>query len=243
LDQTDVEFAGQIFDMNYLVTDGFDVTYVHENTYWADRLTLEGWYNQTRFEGDNLRPGKRNQVPLLDGFLFGFGSLFGRTEVDAMSTGFRFGLTWGEPTDAHVTAGVDLRYLKQQLNEWDVIVGLPPLPPPFDMPPFNGETANKPIPKSHSSNPGLFVQSSLPVTDRWVLRSGARVDWVSTNADQSVPGTAVTDPGLVRVPHRRIPSISPLDCLRRGWTRDAGTDDDRVVRGSAVLGRHAPVSV
>ncbi len=201
LDQTDVEFAGQVFDMDFLVTDGYDLRYVQENHAYFDRLVLETWYNRTRFAGDNLRPGKRRQVPILDMFLQNpfnpgdFGSLVATTDVDAMSTGFRLAMSWGEPGFTQVTTGVDLRYLKQQLNEFSAIAGFnPPLPPipPFDTPPFTGPQ-NKPIPRSHSSNPGLFIEGVTPVNDRLVVRAGARVDWVSTNADQTAPGTFYLD--------------------------------------------------
>ena len=55
LDQTDVEFPGQFYDINFLVTDAYELRYVRENHPWADQVTLEGWYNATRFEGDTSR--------------------------------------------------------------------------------------------------------------------------------------------------------------------------------------------
>jgi len=174
LDQTDVEFPGQIFDMDFLVTDGFEVEYVLENQPHFDRLTLDTWYNRTRFEGNAQRSGKREQIPELDTLL----TFTGFTDVDSMSSGFRLAGEWGQPDCPQLTAGVDLRYLEQELNEIDT----------FEVTPGFFLTDNFPIPRSHWSNPGLFVEEVLPLTDRLTLRAGSRVDWVSTNIEGTPAG-------------------------------------------------------
>ncbi|HPM80576.1 MAG TPA: TonB-dependent receptor, partial [Candidatus Anammoximicrobium sp.] len=116
LDQTDVEFPAQAFDMDFLVTDGYELTYVLENQVFFDRLTLDTWYNRTRFEGNSQRSGKRRQIPQLDDPLH----FIGFTDVDAMSTGFRAATWWGEIGETQLTTGVDLRLLTQRLNETDL---------------------------------------------------------------------------------------------------------------------------
>ncbi len=169
LDQTDVEYPGQVFDLNFLVTDAYELTYTLEDQPLYDLLTVEGWYNQTRFAGDNLRPSKRRQIPQLD---TGFpGGLRSTTDADAMSTGYRAAALWGDQAGEHLTAGADLRFLKQGLNEFNQFGNGPPLP--------------SRIPRSHSINPGLFLEGSLPVTDQLTVRSGVRTDWVSMNAETS----------------------------------------------------------
>lgn len=169
LDQTDVEYPGQLFDMNFLVTDAFELNYVLENQAYFDMLTVETWYNRTRFEGNSQRRGKRRQIPELDALDF-----LGFTDVDATSTGFQVAATWGLPDCPQLTLGADLRYLKQELNEFDIS-------PAFGSS-FADNNYNNPIPRSHSSNPGLFAQHLWPLTDRLMVKSGARVDWVSMNA-------------------------------------------------------------
>ena len=186
LDQTDVEFPGQAFDMDFLVTDGYDLTYILENQAWFDRFALDTWYNETRFAGNSQRPGKRRQIPQLDDPL-GFE---GYTDADAMSTGFRLTTMWGQPDDVHLTAGVDLRRLSQRLNE----VNLSPLIDPSIQKDDEGnyiwpEFFRFPIPRSHSTNPGLLVEGVLPVTERLTVKSGARVDWVFADAVRMVPNT------------------------------------------------------
>lgn len=163
LDQTDVEFPGQAFDIDYLVTDGYGVKYVDESLSVADRLAYDVWYNRTRFNGSAQRPGKRRQFPFYD--LIDF---VGFTDVDSMSLGHRFALTWGEEGCRRVSAGTDLRYVKQELNEITsgrIGINL-------------WTNANSPIPKSDALDPGLFVEWLEPVSERLRLRSGARVDSV-----------------------------------------------------------------
>jgi outer membrane receptor protein involved in Fe transport len=181
LDQTDVEFPGQIFDIDFLVTDGYEVKYILENQCEFDRLEFETWYNRTRFEGNAQRIGKRRQIPELVAPL----NFTGFTDVDAMSAGYTLAVTWGVPDCPQLTVGADLRYLKQELNENDsfqfdaggVIIPV---------------TGNFPIPRSHASNPGLFAEQVLPVTERLTVRGGARVDWMSANIEEIPDGYTAT---------------------------------------------------
>ncbi|MDA1049126.1 MAG: hypothetical protein O3C40_01420 [Planctomycetota bacterium] len=62
-----------------------------------------------------------------------------------------------------LTAGVDLRYLKQELNEITTSANT-----------FPG--ANSPTPKSESVNPGYFIEYTHPVDDLLVVRAGIRAD-------------------------------------------------------------------
>lgn len=170
LDETDTEFPGQIFDINFLVTDGFSARYELNNQCYFDSFTIATWYNRTRFEGDAQGSGKRRLIPELNPSTTPGGALglIGFTDVDQMSTGFSAATTWGESGCPQLTLGVDLRYLEQELKEID------------DSEAFAGSF---PIPRSHHSNPGIFVEQVTPLTDRLKLRSGARVDWVSTNLE------------------------------------------------------------
>lgn len=177
LDQTDVEFPAQLFDMDFLVTDGFELTYVLENQAYFDRLALDTWYNRTRFEGNAQRSGKRRQIPDLDDPAV-LAPFLGFTDADASSTGFRLATSWGTPDCAQFTAGADLRYLTQTLNEFDIS--------PFIGTSFEQHNYNFPIPPSSSANPGLFAEQRLPLNDRLTVKAGVRVDWVSTNASRFV---------------------------------------------------------
>lgn len=145
-----------------------------ENQQNVDLVTLETWYNQTRFRGNAQRSGKRRQIPLLNQINF-----FGLTDVENMSTGFSLSGTWGQPGDRQLTLGTDLRYLKQTLNEFDRANTFFPA----------NVLQNFPIPKAYSANPGLFMELDLPVSQRIGLHGGGRIDWVDMNADTNVEGT------------------------------------------------------
>jgi len=166
LDQTNVEYPGQAFDMDYLVTDGYDLEYVAVDRPRCDRLEFDVWYNRTRFAGDAQRPGKRRQFPMFDVMHY-----VGFTDVDSMSTGFRLASTWGQDDDPQFTAGVDLRCIRQELNEiGSGRIGVNIF-----------RDANSPIPRSQWINPGLFVEETLPLDELLRLRVGARTDWTSAN--------------------------------------------------------------
>ncbi len=112
LDQTGVEFPGYVFDMDYLVADAFELGYEIRNKPLFDRLDLQTWYNSTRFRGDSQNPSKRQEFPILD-----FLGYEGYTQADTMSTGFTVASTWGMVGDPQLTAGTDLRFVRQNLDE------------------------------------------------------------------------------------------------------------------------------
>jgi outer membrane receptor protein involved in Fe transport len=165
LDQTDVELAGQAFDIDWLVTDGYEVQYVIEQANWADVVTLESWYNRTKFEGSAQRPSKRSQFPFYDRINF-----VGFTDVDSMSAGYRLVSHWETADGARLDAGPDLRFIKQELNE--ITSGRRGFSIWTD--------ANSPIPRSDYVNPGLFVEVAQPVVEDLSAVAGGRLDYVGT---------------------------------------------------------------
>ena len=175
LDQSNVEFPGQAFDINWLVTDGMDLTYARNGYGISDRIEFQTWYNRTRFEGDNLRSGKRRQFPFLV-----TEDLAATTDVDSMSTGYSVFAVW-ELGPSKITAGSDLRYVEQELNEQATQS-------------FGELGGNSPIPRSHWSNPGLFVDYVEEIGERWRVSAGSRVDWVSSNIE--TPLSELDDLGI-----------------------------------------------
>jgi len=165
LDQTGVEFPGQAFDIDFLVTDGFEVEMGLVEEQYFDKLALELWYNRTRFEGVQ-GPNKRIQFPLLDDIDY-----TGFTDVDAASIGYRLSCIWGDPTEDSFTIGTDLRLIKQDLEE--IASG--------DLGLGTFVDTNSPIPKSYSVDPGVFLERFIAFEEYWRVRIGARASWTTTN--------------------------------------------------------------
>lgn len=186
LDQTDVELPGQAFDIDYLVTDAFELEFVTDELFASDSFELSGWYNRTELAGSAQRAGKRRQFPIYDTIAFD-----GFTDVDAMSTGYKAVWNW-EHADTSLTAGTDLRFVRQELNEvTSANFGL-----------NFWVDRNSPIPRAHQSNPGLFVELSHPIDSALTVTSGARLDWVSSNIDD--------DPAKLADVAARSPVDTPL---------------------------------
>ena len=199
VDQTGVEFPGLVFDINFLATDGYELTYVLENQAEFDRLTIDGWYNRTRFDGDTRRSGKNRQIPSIRDFQNLGPDQFLTTDVDGMSAGYRAAMTWGIEDEPIWTLGTDLIRIGQQLNdivpehEEEFLPGL------F----FTVPEQNFPIPRSNSMDVGLFAEHQRPVSDQLRVNMGARVDMVRTDARDNVPGLGVLTgfpPMLVETP-------------------------------------------
>jgi outer membrane receptor protein involved in Fe transport len=202
LDQTDVELAGQAFDIDWLVTDGYEVEYVVDQPSWADRLVLEVWYNRTVLGGSAQRMSKREQFPFYNTIDF-----IGVTDVDSMSTGFRWMAQWEGQSDEMVNAGADLRYLKQELNEFT-----------SGREGFASWTdANSPIPKSDYINPGIFVEMAIPTADVITTVAGGRLDYVGT--------TVLATPGQLSNLGIQSQLGPPLSAFDFWGSNDANQDD------------------
>jgi outer membrane receptor protein involved in Fe transport len=193
VDQHDVELPGQVFDVNKLISDSYAGRYILENQPFFSKLVFDAWYNETRLTGDNTRGGKRTQIPELnltylpssdntlprnsDGTVNGLGFV-GFTEGDTTSTGFREMTTWGKDKCPQISLGFDLRYISQKINEFDTATGF--------------QSGWYGIPRSHVTDPGIFVDSSLPVSERFKLKAGGRFDFQSVNLDHYPLETQLT---------------------------------------------------
>ena len=178
LDQTDVEFPGLVYDLNFLVTDGYEVTYTNKAPGFADQFRAEVWYNRTRFEGDTLRAGKNRQIPELQISLQSFSGFdgFAVTDGDGLSGGYRLENTYFTGS-GQVAVGTDLIILNQQLND------IEPAAPPFDN--------NFPIPRSKSIDVGIYVEDIEEINACWTMTAGARIDGVFADSDDIVDGVPI----------------------------------------------------
>lgn len=178
LDQTDLEFPGLVTDLDFLITDGYEVVYTNEAPGFGDLFASEIWYNRTRFEGDTRRPGKARQIPtLVDAFqpsFLGADDGYTVTDGDALSGGYRMQSSFLSDR-SQFSIGTDMIYLNQELNEYDF----------FDPDPNDN---NFPIPRSDSLDIGAFVERITQWSDNTVVTAGARLDGVFTDSRDIVQG-------------------------------------------------------
>ncbi len=183
LDQTGLEFPGQLFDINFLVMDAWSGKYRWEESGESVAVDVQGWYNRTRYSGDSRNDAKGVVPPIemsLDdslGLPPGTSDLDGLTDADVTSVGGRALVRVGSEDTPTVCVGVDFRFVTQQINEnFDISLGPPPA---MDL--IFGTN----LPRSQWIDPGVFAECSLPLTDNWNTTFGARVDWVRTAPDVS----------------------------------------------------------
>ena len=186
LDQTNVEFPGQLFDMDFLKTDGFEATYELRNQDHFDRLVIDTWYNNTQFKGNAQSPAKKTQFP---GLFTQVPNYTGLTDVETTSVGYRAAGTWELSQQTRLTAGTDLRVVQQALDELSSgSVG-------FIF--FNN--VNSPLPKSQSANPGLFAELQHSATEQLSFTAGTRVDYVNANVLDSPSQLGIAGASLATI--------------------------------------------
>ncbi len=178
-EQQGVELPNHVYDIRFLEADGFEVAYEEREAVNFDLLRIETWYNQTRFDGNNLGAGKRAFMPLLD-----FAEWTGFVEAQNMSTGYSAAMTWGDEGCTNLTVGTDLRYLRQNIDEFDQTTAILPSGAPLFA---GGLLENYPVPDARTENPGLFFELERPVDERLTVRVGGRFDWVRNDAAITAP--------------------------------------------------------
>ncbi len=227
LDQTDVELPGQAFDIDALITDGFEATWLDETVQWADQLEVEAWYNQTRLKGNAQSASKRQTFPFLDSFQF-----VGTTNIRSLSTGARMAATWEHDNDSQTTAGVDIRIVRQELDE--ITSGR------FGFSVFTD--ANSPIPRSISANPGLFVEHVQEPLDGLVLTSGVRADVVTNEVLD--PDSVLQSVGTASLPLSSILGTRDFDQSFGLWsaftTARYDVNENWTLRAGAGYGMRPP---
>ncbi len=149
LDQSDLEFPGLVYDLNYLDTNGYEIKYQGTQSPFADRVLSEVWYNRTRFAGDTFRPGKNAQIPQLasqqlepSAPLAGDGAAI--TNGFGTSMGYRNELIFGDFGTHHWPLETISSCLKQGLNDIEIYR------------PANDN--NFPIPPSRSIDTGFYLE-------------------------------------------------------------------------------------
>ncbi len=189
VDDSDHEYAAQIFDVNFMGTDAVNLSYISEDPCKCSTLTVDTWFNSTRYNGDTTRAGKRRPYPVVDRVEYALDALaiaqgepgslgttgfVGSTFGDLSTTGARAVKKYGNEQETQVSLGADFRYTTQKIGE-NIVISNNPL--------ISDVPTN--MPRAESIDPGLFTEVELPWLSCLTTRVGGRIDWVRTTARAS----------------------------------------------------------
>ncbi len=191
VDDSDHEYAAQIFDVNFMGTDAVNLSYISEDPCKCSTLTVDTWFNSTRYNGDTTRAGKRRPYPVVDRVEYALDALaiaqgalppgslgttgfVGSTFGDLSTTGARAVKKYGNEQETQVILGADFRYTTQKIGE-NIVISNNPL--------ISDVPTN--MPRAESIDPGLFTEVELPWLSCLTTRVGGRIDWVRTTARAS----------------------------------------------------------
>jgi outer membrane receptor protein involved in Fe transport len=201
--QHDMAFPGLFFDINRLNTEAYSLRYILEHQPAFDRFTFDVWYNGTAANGDTTRGSKQS---FLNSFLSG-ANVFNEPIQDMSSTnfneesrGYRAAFSWGDKDTLQVAIGTDLNVVNQALAENIRLRQLDTSNPAFIGPNPN-LMANLGIPPAQLVDPGIFIDTSVPVAERFNVKGGFRADWVTTfSHPRLVTGNVAIIAGRTTVP-------------------------------------------
>lgn len=207
LDQRNLEFPGLYFDIQKLDTDAYTVRYELKNQDYFDRFNADLWYNYTSAVGNtqqgakqvflntflasqpgfsppNPNPGSNYPTPIQAQSLI---KDMSSTAFNEMSRGYRMATSWGDSDRIQLTIGTDFNYVNQFLAE---NIRFQQLSPPNPDVIFPGGVAPVPpvamqnlgIPASNLTDPGLYLETSVPVTERIKFKGGVRTDQIYTDS-------------------------------------------------------------
>jgi outer membrane receptor protein involved in Fe transport len=171
-DLHNVFLPGQAFDIEHGYTESFTARYTLNNQDYFDRFTLDAWYNESRFDGNNFLPAQQIQL-----FATNPSSAFtGVTNGDIESTGYRAAVSWGQEKHVQFAVGTDLEYLSNRVAEYDTIIG---------------KTFAFPIPRAYLFDPGVFADTTIPLLDNHlIIKAGVRADWATSDIIDLPPDQA-----------------------------------------------------
>jgi len=192
LDVTDTQYYLQVFDLDLMVTDGWNLRYIDDDPTgpWT-RMTLEGWTNRTRFNGNMtaIAAQRISQAVSFSEQIIDAGvppppppggvTVSGVTDGDVLSSGGRLGFTFGEVDDIHINTGGDFRYIEQNIQEFYNVSAVDPAFQSDVNTVFPGGSFFTNQPRSWLRDSGAFAEIGMPL-GYWTPAIGARVDFVDS---------------------------------------------------------------
>jgi outer membrane receptor protein involved in Fe transport len=236
-DLWDTEYALQFFDVNSMKTDSFSLNYSGVDSATDAQNTLQVWYNQTAFDGNNLKNSKREiRGRVTNGLnndfntqLFNPGSFQGFVAGNLVSTGARAVRTYGDEACEYARVGADVRYVTQSTSERFQIED----PGQFLRPDEENFFTNQP--HSALTDPGIFAEYGRPWASYFKTAIGGRVDWANTH-----PRTADYDDSPL-IPGINDRNFEQNDVLLAGYfTGEAELTPEWSVRGGLGYAERVP---
>lgn len=199
--QNGLEFPGLYFDAFTMDTEAYVARLTLNHFGPFDRAVGEVWYNSTLGTGNTVQNAKQSFVQQL--LYVSFNPVrpqnpnvpvgippatfadYSDSRFASRSIGYRFMGLFGDEAGANLKIGHDLSIVGQGLSESIRIQQLSglslttgqPVTAPVPL------TQNTGIPESNIVNPGLFAQGTMPVTERWKLTAGGRIDAAFASAN------------------------------------------------------------
>jgi outer membrane receptor protein involved in Fe transport len=189
-EMNDVELPGVVYDIQSSVNEQYNLSYfIQDDPNGPKQLQLQSWYNRTAYHGDASRASK--QASLYQAFFTepAFADLpvntLGTGSLDSL--GVRLLRTFGQADAPQLTVGADWRRYRQQYEEDNVDAAGAIV--------FGGNVYG--IPRSQMDDCGVLADYALPLTDRFTVNVGGRVDQCTPSLDTDDPViTQITDPTL-----------------------------------------------
>jgi len=175
-EMTDVDTPGQINDFQYLIADAFALRLDVEDHVHFDKLSVNGWYNLSRFQG---AVANKTFDPNDPRFFFPppdplFNFRFARvvSAGNTASAGGRAKVSWGDVDAEMLTLGTDVIVERQTYLETRL----------------DATFAEFGVPKGRQYDTGIFLEGQGAASDRLTLKAGSRIDFVQSDATPT-PGT------------------------------------------------------
>jgi outer membrane receptor protein involved in Fe transport len=205
--QHDMEFPGLFFDLNRLDTEAYSIRYVMNDPDSLHKFNVDLWYNFTGANGDTHQGAKQAFVNDLIGTAFGTTAAnvhdISNTNFSEQSRGYRLIWGTGDQGTPQLGIGTDFILVSQRLDEFIRVIPLSGFDTTQIIAPGTGPNLeqNLGIPVSRELDFGWFVDGALPVGERLVFHSGARVDYVRASSDpRLVTGNILLSPGSGNTP-------------------------------------------
>jgi hypothetical protein len=222
-----VLLPGVVYDLDNSTNNQFNLRYiVQEDPKGPRQMLLQAWFQQTNYRGDASRPSKQDfyyQFFTLPATTVGYDPVNTVGQGQSESTGVRLLRTFGERDAPQWTIGADWRrtqqaYQERSLNAAGQVV-------------LEGGDVYG-IPKSRMDDCGVLTDVLLPISERFSLNAGGRLDYCWTALDVNDPViTQFSDPSYtyydagLNEPHDLLGMayLTAKIKLSPQWTFNAGT--------------------